>query len=312
MRLIAPLPDDVEALRRVLLASAPPTGVQVDAVEARRVHLEGNLAIRAAWQPPVDGLPVEAIEIPAQGGLPPMRRYVPLAGVGAGAPTLLWFHGGGWVLGSIATADATSRVACARTGWEVVSVEYRCAPEAPFPAAAEDALTSTEWLLGQRERVVVAGDSSGANLAGVAARRLAGHPALVGQVLVYPATDPTLASASAHEFVEGPFLSQGTMEWFYGQYLGPVDGRADPLIDLSQPDPYALGPAVPAVLFTVGHDPLRDECIDYVRLLREQGASVTWIHAPELHHGAFNQSGVLPSAAARVDEAWAAAVSAFS
>jgi acetyl esterase len=241
------------------------------------------------------------------GILPPMRRYVPDRV--APALTLVWLHGGGWVLGDLDTADAICRTLCDLTGWEVVSVGYRCAPDHPFPAAADDALAVTDWMLAERDRVVVGGDSAGGSLAAGVAQERGAHPRLVGQLLVYPATDPQLRSASAHTFVEGPFLTRRDMEWFYEQYLSP-DDVADPRVDLTRA--LDAGAHAAAVVLTVGHDPLRDEGIAYARALVDGGGLVTWIHAPELFHGAFTQCGVLPSAANRVREVCAAALSVFA
>jgi acetyl esterase len=142
------------------------------------------------------------------------------------------------------------------------------------------------------------------------AQARADHPRLVGQVLVYPATDPTMTTGSYRTFVEGPFLARRDMEWFYDQYLGPTGDRADVRVDVARG--LSSAATVPAVVFTVGHDPLRDEGIAYAEALREQGETVTWIHAPELFHGSFTQSGVLPSSAARVTEVWAAAQEMFT
>jgi len=188
-------------------------------------------------------------------------------------------------------------------------VDYGCAPEHPFPRAVDDAIAGVDWLLGQGGDVVVAGDSAGATLAAVAARQLSARPGLVGQVLVYPATDPSLSSESAHEFVEGPFLTRRDMEWFYDRYLGAGD-RADPRADLAGHP--SSSPSVPAIVFTVGHDPLRDEGIDYARALADAGGEVEWIHAPDLYHGAFTQAGVLPTAGDRVRQVCAAAQRLFA
>jgi acetyl esterase len=295
--LLGALAPDCEALRASLIEQQLPAVWQLEAETARRLSREGNLAVRAAWQPAVDALPVDVMPLPAMGILPPMRRYVPSDR--SPEKTLVWLHGGGWVLGDLDTADAICRTLCDLTGWEVVSVDYRWAPRDRFPAAHDDALAATDWLLGERDQVIVGGDSAGGTLAASVAQERGAHPRLVGQLLVYPATDPALQSASATAFVDGPFLTRRDMEWFYDQYLPPAD-RTDPRIDLTGST--GSGAHVPAVVLTVGLDPLRDEGIAYARSLRAAGGAVEWIHAPELFHGAFTQAGVLPSAARRVTE----------
>jgi acetyl esterase len=159
---------------------------------------------------------------------------------------------------------------------------------------------------------VLAGDSAGGNLAAMVAQQLGGEAGIVGQVLIYPAVDPELSSDSAHQFAEGPFLSRTDMEWFYEQYLGSVADHADPLVNLKANLAGSAASRVPAVILTVGHDPLRDEGIAYARDLSRAGGDVTWIHAPELFHGAFSQSGVLPSSARRVREVWSAVQRKFA
>jgi acetyl esterase len=295
--LLAPLAPDCAALRETLIGRRLPPVWQLEAEAARQLSRDGNLAVRAAWQPPVDGLAVTVTDLPAIGILPPMRRYV--SDDTEPAVTMVWLHGGGWVLGDLDTADAICRTLCDLTGWEVVSIAYRCAPDQVFPAAVDDALAATDWILAERDQVVVGGDSAGGTLAAVVAQQRGAHPRLVGQLLVYPCTDPQLRSPSAHAFVDGPFLTRRDMEWFYAQYLAPAD-LADPRADLTRTTD--AGAHAPAVVLTVGHDPLRDEGIAYARALEADGGTVVWIHAPELFHGAFAQAGVLPSAAIRVRE----------
>lgn len=298
--LVVPLPPDCVAMRDAILERGLPPIWQLDAETARALHLEGNLMARAAWTPAVDALPVD-MESAALDGRIPVRTYRHRdrrTGV-----TIAWIHGGGWVLGGLETADAICRTICDATGHRVVSIDYRCAPWHPFPAAVDDCVDAVGHLLDAGDRIVVAGDSAGGTLAAVCAQRLGGLGRLAAQVLIYPATDPALRSASAHSFVEGPFLTRRDMEWFYAQYL-PEGAQHDPRADLT--GSVGAGARVPAVVITVGHDPLRDEGIAYAESLVAAGARVTWLHAPELYHGSITQSGVLPSAAARLDEVLAA------
>lgn len=305
--LLAPLSPDCVAMRQSALDQALPPVWQLDPETAVRLHIEGNLAARAAWQPPIDTLRVRATDLPADDGRPPLRMYEPEDA--ESSVVIAWIHGGGWVLGNLDTADAICRTLCDLTGWAVASVDYGCAPDHPFPRAVDDSVEAVEWLLARWSRVVVAGDSAGATLAAVVAQALGSHPALVGQILAYPATDPGLSSASAREFTEGPFLTRRDMEWFYDQYVSAPD-RADPRVHLAGHEP--AQPVVPAIVLTVGHDPLRDEGIAYARALAAAGGAVEWIHAPDLYHGAFTQAGVLPTAASRVRQVCAIAQSMFS
>jgi acetyl esterase len=292
--LVAPFPADIEAVREMLLDLRLPPVWTLEAAEARMLYRERSLGGRANWRPPLDAMPVVVDDVDTGLDLPPLRRYRPAAADARAETALVWLHGGGWVLGDLDTADPVARTACAATGWTVLSVDYRCAPISPFPAAVTDALLAVDWATERHGTVVVGGDSAGGTLAAVAAQE---RP-VAGQVLVYPATDPMLESESAHAFTEGPFLTRRDMEWFYDQYLrGPGD-REHPWARLRP-----AASTVPAVVLTVGHDPLRDEGIAYARSL----PVVEHVHAAELYHGAFGQSGLLPSAAARADEVWRAA-----
>ena len=298
--LVSPFPPDIAALRADLVARRLPAVWELDPESARALHLEGNLAARSSWQPALDDMDVDAADVHPEDA-PPMRVY--RRRTDRSEVVIAWFHGGGWVLGGLETADATCRTICAQTGHTVASVDYRCAPWHPFPAAPDDCIAATRALLEHHDRVVVGGDSAGGTLAAMVAQALGGHPCLVRQLLVYPATDPLLRSTSATQFVEGPFLTWRDMEWFYDQYLpGPL--RTDPRADLTRA--VGAGARVPAVVVTVGHDPLRDEGIDHARALVDAGGEVAWIHAPELYHGALTQTGWLPSAAARLTEVLAA------
>jgi acetyl esterase len=221
-------------------------------------------------------------------------------------PTLVFFHGGGFVIGDLDTHDDQCRWICRESGVVVLSVDYRLAPEAPFPAAVDDCLAATRWaaehvaeLGGDPARLAVGGDSAGANLAAVVAQELrdAGGPPLAAQLLVYPATDfvdddgQTHASRVAN--AEGYFLTADDMAWFGENYAGPAD-RSDPRMS---PLLGRLEGLPPAVVVTAEYDPLRDEGEAYARALEAAGCTVRARRFDGLIHGFFDLSALSPAAA---------------
>lgn len=228
-------------------------------------------------------------------GLLAARLYVPesLRGSTGPDPLLVYFHGGGWVVGDLDSHDAVCRVLAEEAGVRVLSVDYRLAPESPFPAAPDDCAAAYRWVVAHaaelgadRDRLAVGGDSAGGNLAAltalVAARE--GLP-LALQLLVYPATDHTQQTESLRLFGEGFFLTREGMEEARRLYLGdhdPTDPAASPL--------YAEVPAglAPAYVVTAGFDPLRDEGEAYARKLAEAGVHVKLERVPGQIHGFFN------------------------
>ena len=242
---------------------------------------------------------VEDLEIPGPAGAIPARVYVPA--VDGTPPVVVYYHGGGWVLGGIDSHDGTCRALANASGAAVVSVDYRLAPEHPFPAAVEDAWAALEWVAanaavlgGDPSRLAVAGDSAGGNLAAVVAiqARDTGAPALRGQLLVYPVTDATMSHPSIEENASGYFLTKADMEWFFGHYAPgrPDDWRLSPLAAAD------LSGLAPALVLTAEYDPLRDEGEAYARRLDDAGVPVELIRKDGLIHGFFGM-------AADVDEA---------
>lgn len=248
----------------------------------------------------------------------PARRYRP-AGAGDADPgVLVWFHGGGWVTGDLATTDATARALANRGRCVVVSVGYRLAPEARFPAAVDDALAATAWVAAHpaevradTTRLAVGGDSAGGNLAAVTCvlARDAGGPAIALQLLVYPATDLRLEQPSVAANGDGYLLTAEGMRWFRAHYLGdgdgdgggdPADWRASPLL---APD---LSGLAPAAVITAAYDPLRDEGEAYAARLRAAGVPVTASRYDGQVHGFFAMTSFLDAARRAVDEAGAA------
>ncbi|TIC87761.1 alpha/beta hydrolase [Nocardioides sp. GY 10113] len=225
---------------------------------------------------------------------------------GAGPfPTVAMFHGGGFVLGDLDTHDAMARAICAGAEAVVVNVDYRLAPEFPFPAAADDAIAATRDVLaraaefGGSDVVAVAGDSAGGNLSAVATQHV---PGLSAQLLVYPATDLTGSHPSHTENATGYFLERDTMAWFGAAYLGD----ADPLDPKASPLRGTLADLPPALVVTAEFDPLRDEGIAYAEALAAAGVPVEQTTFPGLIHGFFDMGPWSVACRKAVDETVAA------
>jgi acetyl esterase len=228
------------------------------------------------------------------------RHYAPLE-TGPAAPLLVFFHGGGFTFGDLDTHDGVCRLLCRHAGAHVLAIDYRLAPESPFPAAVEDARAALSWasahaheLGADPDRVGVGGDSAGGNLAAVAAQLAAhdGGPAPVLQLLIYPATDSTRRRRSRELFGEDFFLTSSQMDWFEANYLGSPsdangqDPRASPLLARD------LSGLAPAIVVTAGFDPLRDEGEEYAEALRTAGTPALLRRFPEFVHGFIGAAGV--------------------
>jgi acetyl esterase len=258
--------------------------------------------------------PIAAVaerHIAGSGGDLRLRIYTP-AGTGP-FPLMVFYHGSGFVLCSLDTHDGLCRNLCAGGGCVVVSVDYRLAPEAKFPAAPDDCLTATRWaaehageLNADPTRIVVAGDSAGGNLAAVTALRIRdeGGPALRGQLLLYPVTDyHTPGTPSYVENAEGYGLTRATMEWFWDHYLADPSGAAHPHASpLRAPDLSGL-PA--AYVMSAEYDPLRDEAEIYGERLRAAGVPAEIVRVPGMNHGFLFWVGVVDAARPPLDAACA-------
>ena len=245
-------------------------------------------------------VPVGAVEELTVAGRP-ARLYRPAAD--GPVPTLVYLHGGGFVIGDLDTHDQTCRVLCRRADLAVLSVDYRLAPEHPFPAAVEDALAAVTWAadhladLGGGERLGVGGDSAGGNLAAVAAQTL--RDRVHAQVLVYPATHMAGDYPSRVENAEGYFLDMATMEWFAAHYLGEGADLADPQHSPLLGD---LAGLPPALVVTAEYDPLRDEGEAYAAALADAGVPVDLVRFDGLVHGFIDMGPMSPAAAAALDD----------
>jgi acetyl esterase len=257
---------------------------------------------------------VEDRTIPGPAGEIPVRLYRSAEPSGA---ILIWYHGGGWAIGDLETADPTVRKLANRTGALVVSVDYRLAPEHPYPAAVDDAWAVLQWIAdhgdelgGDPTRLAVAGDSAGGNLAAIVAvlARDAGIGALRYQLLVYPATDLTLSHPSIDENGEGKLLTKTGMIWFTGHYLGPASEQGDLGKDPRVSPLYTadLSGVAPATVITADHDPLRDEGREYAAALAAAGVPVAEQRYPTMIHGFISMAAITPVTNEALDEAGAA------
>ena len=230
----------------------------------------------------------------------PLRLYSP-PGVPTPSPALVYFHGGGWVCGSIETHDALCQRLADDVRCRVVSVGYRLAPEHRFPAGVEDALAAFRWVVSHAgelgidaSRVAVAGDSAGGNLAAVVARKARGDarsPAL--QVLLYPGLDGTCSQPSHTELRDGFILKEHVIQWFLGHYLERGERAHPDMAILLEPD---IGGVAPALIYTAGFDPLRDEGRVYGERLRAAGVQARHLELPSLVHGFAQMTGTIAAA----------------
>jgi acetyl esterase len=238
---------------------------------------------------------VQEREIAGADGSLKARLFVPRETIDRVGPLIVYFHGGGWVAGDLDTHDQPCRLLANTSGARVLSVEYRLAPEHPFPAPVDDALASFRDTVARAAelgadpaRIAVAGDSSGGHLAAVTAARSAldGGPIPAFQLLIYPVTDVLEVSRSRVSFAEGFQLTKANMEWYEDQLLGPNGDRSDPRASpLLAED---LGGAPPALVVTAGFDPLRDEGEAYARRLGAAGVDSMLRRHPGYVHGFAN------------------------
>ena len=216
--------------------------------------------------------------------------------------TILFFHGGGWVLGSIETHDGGCRMLANATPANVLSVEYRKGPEHPFPAAVIDSDASLDWLLANgaelgldTTQIVVAGESAGATLATVVARHARDRGIqLAGQALVYPPTDPRMNNESYRMNARGFNLTAAAMDWFYRHYVGPADRENPDAAPLLARD---LAGVAPTYLIAAEFDPLRDEDRAYAARLIEAGNDVTYREMKGVVHGLWVMNSLGPATA---------------
>jgi acetyl esterase len=256
---------------------------------------------------------IEDRRIPGPAGEIPIRIYTPLGAADGLLPGLVFFHGGGFVIGDLETHDDLCRCLANGSGCRVVSVDYRLAPESPFPAAVEDCYAAAKYVAAQAsefgiraDQFAVGGDSAGGNLAAVVCQLAkASGPKIGFQLLIYPVTQlgqPEMLSMRENE--KGYFLERESMAWFTRLYCPDVahhgDARMSPLLAKD------LSGLPPAYVVTAGFDPLRDEGKAYADKLDAAGVPVTYVNYPGMIHGFFSLRGLIPKAREAVAAAAAA------
>lgn len=244
----------------------------------------------------------------------PLRSYTPVAASAEPLPTLIYFHGGGFVFGNLDTHDGLCRLIANESGCRVIAVDYRLAPEHKYPAAVDDAVRATEWIaenasqLGvDANRLAVGGDSAGGALAAIVCQqaRKKGGPEIDFQLLMFPVTQIGTETNSLREFAEGYFLETATLNWFYNHYLPSGADDSDPRIS---PLSAESAKGLPRAYVTVaGFDPLHDEGVAYAEKLLDAGVSVTIVDYTDMVHDFTYMQSVLPQA----PEALAAAARAL-
>ena len=303
------LDPQVKAILDQMAEAGGPKLSDMDVPAARQVFRDMSTAFDSA-DVPVGG--VEDRQIPGPAGDIPVRIYTPVAAGGSPLAALVYYHGGGWVVGDISSHDATCRTLSQTSGCKVISVDYRLAPESKFPAAADDAYAALVWVeknameIGvDPNRIAVGGDSAGGNLAAVVslmARDKSG-PHIAFQLLIYPVTQIGIASASRQELATGYFLETETMKWFEDQYVDPADAD-NPYASPLKADNLAGLP--PAYVITAGFDPLKDEGKAYADALRAAGVDVQYVNYEGMIHGFIALTALVENAANAVAETGAA------
>jgi acetyl esterase len=296
------LDPDAAAVYKAFQEAGRPPYETLTPAEARAFYLQG----RVVTNPEPPGLKsAEPLSIPSPDGAIPARIYTPmkLRQTNGLAPCLVFFHGGGWVIGDLDSHDVVCRKLAHEGELIVISVDYRLAPEHKFPAAVDDAIAATKWVAGNARqlgidasRLMVGGDSAGGNLAAVVslAARDGDGPRIAGQVLIYPATDFGMKHPSHSEPETSILLTHTVIKWFRDHYLNSLaDGqhwRASPARAAT------LAGLPPAYVLTAGADPLRDEGNEYAARLKDAGVAVTTRTFPGQFHGFFTMGKLLPQA----------------
>jgi len=298
-------PDAQRVLDMIKAAGRPPFNT-LTPEEARGFFSAG----RTILQPdPPEVAESRDLEAPGPNGAVKLRLYRALGTArGAVLPVLIFYHGGGWVLGDLDSHDQACRAIANAAGCCVIAVDYRLAPELKFPGAISDSAAATRWILANAAdlaidpaRAAVGGDSAGGNIAAVMAimARDTYLPPIAFQLLIYPVTDMGMGHESYQRITEGYPLVTSTMKWFIDHYLANAadvaDWRASPLRAAS------LAGTAPAMVVTCAHDPLCDEAVDYARRLDREGVSVTHLHYNDQMHGFLTMGKLIRASQSLID-----------
>jgi acetyl esterase len=299
-----PLHPQLQAIRDQSERDNVPPLYTMSLADARAADLA---SIQARGGEPEPVYEVADLKIPGPGGELPLRLYRPARE--RPRPALLYFFGGGWVLGTIDTADGVCRSLANSSGALVVVAGYRLAPEHRFPAAIDDCYAAVRWVAEHADeigadpaRLAVGGDSAGGNLAaGVALRARADGQALAGQLLVYPNTDQ-LADDPSMRAADDPFLfNRHSVAWYRQHYLTDPGDAASPLASPLRAESLAGLP--PALVITAEYDPLRDQGEAYARRLAAEGVQVELSRYPGMAHGFFTMAGTVDASRAAIAQA---------
>ena len=288
-----PLDPGVEAILKEMAASGAPPLHELDVEAARAFYLA-----TVPPAPDVELTEVVDMDCPGPAGNIPLRCYRPSEARDLAA--VMFFHGGGWVIGDLETHDALCRQLAARAGAVVIAVDYRLAPEHPYPAAPMDCYEASCWVYRNAEtlgidtgKIFLAGDSAGGNLAAVLAQmiRKEGPFIVRSQVLIYPVLDCDFETDSYNENAEGYLLSRDSMRWFWDHYAGEVS-RTEPYASpLREP---TLGLLPPTLIMTAEYDPLRDEGEAYAKRLEEASVTTELVRYDGMIHGFLHMNALIP------------------
>ncbi len=302
-----PLDRHAKRILDMMAAGGNAASRDIDPLELREDMVRLAAAVDAR------NAPIGAIEnFSVTGAAGPLRAraYIPQQGASRSSAGLIYFHGGAGVFGSIDTHDGMCRILANAGACRVISIDYRLAPEHPFPAAVDDSYAATCWLVDHAAelgldpaRIAVGGDSHGGTLAAVVCQlaRDAGKPRIASQLLICPVVDPGAATESRKTFAQGYFLEASLLEWAVRQYcprgVDPLDARLSPLRAGS------LSGLPPAYVHTAEFDPMRDEGEAYAHALARAGVEVHLVRHPGMIHHFYAMAGAIPYARTALDSA---------
>jgi acetyl esterase/lipase len=292
---------DRRARRLLDMMAATGGGAEVRTSVADR--RSGLIALAAMADDVSTPVAIEDRDVPGLGGPLPIRLYSPLEPAGAALPGLVFFHGGGWVAGNLETHDGLCRRLCAAAGCKIIALDYRLAPEHPFPAALMDCLLALNWVANHAaslgldgSRLGVCGDSAGGTLAAATCQQFArtGTPRLALQLLICPILDYSRSTASRRDLASGYLVDQATLDHDLLHYAPPGTDPADPRI--SPLRAAAIGGLPPTLIHTAEFDPLRDEGRDYFERLARADTEVSYTCHPGMIHLFYGLGAVIPYA----------------